>query len=144
MPTLPAFVTTKSVLVDEPITNAGAPLSIPLEPTERSPQGVVDAIAVVLKLYKILETVIAVVDAYGNIEFCVVDVAITNPTVGEDDAFIVTVPPNAPDALPEARPVYTKFMIELVKSVFATDAHVPTPAPFICRVNWFVHVPLPP
>ena len=38
-PTLPACVTTKSVLVEEPITNCGALLSKPLLLIERRPQG---------------------------------------------------------------------------------------------------------
>ena len=47
----------------------------------------------------------AVLDAYGNIEFCVVEVAITKPTVGEEEALMFTVPPRETDAPPEARPL---------------------------------------
>ena len=51
-----------------------------------------------------LSAVSAVEDAYGKMDFCVVEVAITNPTSGEDDALMLMVAPSATDAPPEAKP----------------------------------------
>ena len=61
-------------------------------------------LVVVAFVAKRFPAVSAVDDAYGKIEFCVVEVDITKPTVGEEDALILMVAPRATDEPPEARP----------------------------------------
>ena len=65
---------------------------------------VVVAFVVVKFVANKFPAVSAVDDAYGKIEFCVVEVDITKPTVGEEDALILMVAPRATDEPPEARP----------------------------------------
>lgn len=80
----------------------------------------------------------AVDDAYGNIEFCVVEVEITNPTVGDDDALMVRVPPRETSPPPVAIPLVLMVMDENARSAFATVAHDAAPAPLSERTNWLV------
>ena len=87
-----------------------------------------------------LPAVSAVLDAYGKMEFCVVEVDITKPTVGEEDALIFRVAPRATDEPPEARPEYVRLIDEFARSVFCTVAQVAVPAPLSDRTNWLVQL----
>src|SRR3989338_10189681 len=70
MPTKPLFDTTKSVLVEEPTTNCGAPLVSPFPLTDRSPQGLVEAMPTLPPLVANHAPPVedsAVVEAYGKV-----------------------------------------------------------------------------
>ena len=92
---------------------------------------------------KRLPAVKAVEEAFTNTEVLLDDVALIQPTVGEEDALMFTVPPSATEAPPEARPEYVKFTEEFCRSVFATVAQVAAPAPLRLLTNWLVQAPLP-
>src|SRR5262249_23165809 len=92
--------------------------------------------------YTVPLAVIAVVDAYVITDARDVDVAFTNPYVGEDDATMLSVPPSATDASPES-PVYATLMELFWRWLLVTVPHEATPAPFMERTNWFVHAVVP-
>ena len=73
-------------------------------------------------------------------EFCVVEVAITYPTVGDEDALMVMVPPRETDPPPVAIPLVLMVIEENERSVFATVAQVAVPAPLSERTNWLVQL----
>ena len=73
-------------------------------------------------------------------EFCVVEVAMMKPTVGDEDALIVSVPPSETVPPPVAIPVVLMVMLENARSALATVAQVAVPAPLSERTNWLVQL----
>jgi hypothetical protein len=72
-------------------------------PEESAPE--VKRLVPVALVKKRLVEVRAVEEAYGKMEFCVVEVAITKPTVGEEEALMVRVAPRATELPPLRSPV---------------------------------------
>ena len=65
------------------------------------------------------------------------------PTVGDEDALMVSVPPRASEPPPVAIPEVLIVTDEFARSVFCTVAQVAVPAPLSERTNWLVHAPDP-
>ena len=80
----------------------------------------------------------AVVEAFTKTDVFVDEVALIQPTVGDEEAFRVIVEPRATLPPPVSMPVEAMVMEELARSVLATVAHVATPLPFRERTNWLV------